>query len=546
MSLWPRGEVIEVRRGGAGVLETLMTDAATTGHDGLLHLRHPNAGAAMLALRSGLVVGALASDEVDRVGPEALVVVRDLASDGATVVEVHRLPSSLVEELLAIHTGSRLRDTSIEEDTWWRGRMARPARRRGSRLPSMAPTIRAPEAVTSSVDQTRAKMVAKHVEVPPGAVRVVHCHDREPITAFAMAWARAGGRSIVVHRRDDVEVGLERRWLLDDRLTLPDDLDVGRPLLVVLDDVHLLPVLFEAQVAFDQIADLADHVRDVGGVLLVPLDSRLHSGEEALRIERLGASLDLNDLAALAADPPSLSALGAMDAGALMERHERLAAWRAASPDHMEAPLPEDEFPAPAEVVVEVVAPAQEAPQPVQEATVAPPVVPRRAQRARARRMAPRAPPALPRFSLPRGPMHETERPLEQARTRRQEADLVRNAQRVETSLPPPRRAARLGLASVRHLPELSAPRFKAGTDLRDVLRAAPVVEAMGRRQRSWSELRLRVPHSDEGPNPVNEHVPEQSAETTPAVVSDAAPVQRRRRSMEGSKRRRLGGDVDD
>jgi hypothetical protein len=547
MTSWPRGEVIEVRRGGAGLLETLMADAATAGLDGLLHLRHGTAGSAALALRSGLVVGAhAAAEDVEVYGAEALATVRDLAGDGASVVEVHRLPPSLIEEVLAVHAGSRLHAARTSDEAWWRGRLARPARRRRSRLPSMAPSVGAPDTVASKVDLTRSRIRTEHVDVPPGAVRVVPCSNLDAIEAFAEAWGRAGGRSIVTRRRGDVEQHLERVWLTEDVLVLPSDLHPGVPLLVVLDDVHLLPVLLGPHRAFEQVADLADHVRDVGGVLLVPYDERLHSEEEGLRLQRLGSRLDPEHLAAFAGDPASLSSLGAMDAEALLERHERLAAWR---PPVVETVV---EDPVEPLVVVPVQPPAEHAPPPAEQRDVvnAPPpprpAGPRPAQRARARRAAPRTAPPPRRFFMPKEMVGPDGLPALGRSFRRPEPDLVRNAKNVDVSMPPARTPTGLGLAQVRHIPDLTPPRFTLGTEMRDVLRSAPVVEAMGRRQRMWSELRLHLPRSVPHASPEPAAVDAPPAGVTPDAAPAPAPRRRTRTTSSTSKRRRLGGDADD
>jgi len=547
MTSWPRGEVIEVRRGGAGLLETLMADAATTGLDGLLHLHHGTAGSAALALRSGLVVGAHAeAEDVEVFGAAALASVRDLAGDGASVVEIHRLPPSLIEEVLAVHAGSRLNAARTSDEAWWRGRLARPARRRRSRLPSMAPSIGAPDTVASQVDMTRARIRTEHVELPPGAVRVVPCSDMEAIEAFAEAWRRAGGRSIITRRRGEVDPHLERVWLTEDELVLPSDLDPGVPLLVVLDDVHLLPVLLGPHLAFEQVADLADHVRDVGGVVLVPYDGRLHSEEEGVRLQRLGSRLDPEHLAAFASDPASLSSLEAMNAEALLERHERLAAWRPPAVEaQVEVPV-EPEADAPEQPPVEhTLAPVDE-PDVVHVPPSQRPAGPRPAQRARARRAAPRSEPPPRRFFMPKGKVGPDGLPTLVPSFRRPEPDLVRNAKNVDLSMPRAHTPTGLGLAQVRHIPDLMPPRYTPGTEMRDVLRSAPVVEAMGRRQQMWSDLRLHLPRSEPPASPEPAGVDATPAGVTPNAAPAPAPRRRTRSTSSTSKRRRLGGDADD
>ncbi|MED5498179.1 MAG: hypothetical protein VX845_00730, partial [Candidatus Thermoplasmatota archaeon] len=60
---WPRGEVLEVRRGGAEVLEVMLADAATLGLSGALVVRGSEGAFSVLALASGAPVGALHDED---------------------------------------------------------------------------------------------------------------------------------------------------------------------------------------------------------------------------------------------------------------------------------------------------------------------------------------------------------------------------------------------------------------------------------------------------------------------------------------------------
>ena len=94
---------------------------------------------------------------------------RELLRSGATEVEVHHLPGSLVQEALAMHEGSRFAHGVEHEDVrWWRSSPA-PRRSRAPRLPTMAPTVRAPEEVRDSIDRTRTRLHVESVDLAQGA-----------------------------------------------------------------------------------------------------------------------------------------------------------------------------------------------------------------------------------------------------------------------------------------------------------------------------------------------------------------------------------------
>lgn len=551
MVTWPRGEVVEVRRGGAGVLATLVADVATIGLDGSLQLRDGSDMHALLAVRRGVVVGALLGAPTHLRGSEALQDVRTLADSGGAVIEIHRMPPSLVEELLALHDGSRLDSGAGQEASWWRGRVSRPRRRRPNRLPSMAPTVRAPEEVQEAVGRTRSALSLVDVDLPPGCVRTVLDPDQTVVEAFMVAWVDVGGRSLVVRRESETTgEGIERFWLEEGTLSLPEGIRPGQPLLVVMEDVHLLPVYLGSTAAAAALDALSDDVRDAGGVLLIVVEDVLHDEEEAARLRRLAVPIEQEHLAAFAADARSLALLGAMDESQLMAQHERLSAWRA-QPQSEEA-MPTD---AAVEVEVEAVpAPEMEAavvePVTVPEPTPAPsplPEVPRparRAQRVRSRRPAPRKARAPPRFATTKMPPRDVSFPASMARKRTITTDLVRNAGSLSDRLPEARLPSSLGLAEVRQLPDFGASPSRWGGDMRDLMRAAPMVEAIGQRQRMWREFRLRMPeHLPTVPSLIFDATAQKEAET----VKDEPPSRpkRRRSSKPGSRSRRLGGDDD-
>ena len=191
---WPRGEVLEVRRGGAEVLEVMLADAATLGLSGALVLEE-----ARCIQRPRTLLGR--SDwspsrcgwrpSMRRGGPRPL---RELLRSGATEVEVHHLPGSLVQEALAMHEGSRFAHGVEHEDVrWWEGRLPAPRRSRAPRLPTMAPTVRAPEEVRDSIDRTRARLNVDSVDLAPGSVRLVHADSHDALVSMAEMWAKAAG-----------------------------------------------------------------------------------------------------------------------------------------------------------------------------------------------------------------------------------------------------------------------------------------------------------------------------------------------------------------
>ena len=488
---WPRGEVLEVRRGGAEVLEVMLADAGTLGLSGALVLRGSEGASSVLALSSGAPIGALHDAEGDlRRGEEALGPLRELLRSGATEVEVHHLPGSLVQEALAMHEGSRFAHHVEHEDVrWWEGRLPAPRRSRAPRLPTMAPTVRAPEEVRDSIDRTRTRLHVESVDLAPGSVRLVHADSQQALVSMAEMWARAGGRSLMLTRRaEDVPEGVHHLWIHEGALNLPDVALGDEPLLVVSVDLHLLSVMLGPEVAASSFADVLDHGRERGAVHLLHIDEQVLTTAEMARFSRYGAPMPVDDVAALASDERSLKGLSGFDMDAILRTRERL------SPGLETPPEPEPE------VIVEVepVAPAPEpSPEPMPEPVVeevmeaAPPPVtrgPRRAKRVRARKPAPRRDARVEKFSPPRGDVPAAMWPSRHASN--STPDLVRNAPASVDGLPASRQVKALGLARVRDLPAMEPLVNKPPLARPEVWPDAPPTDAMKRRQ-AWDSLRL-------------------------------------------------------
>ena len=489
---WPRGEVLEVRRGGAEVLEVMLADAATLGLSGALVLRGSEGASSVLALSSGAPIGALHDADGDlRCGEEALGPLRELLRSGATEVEVHHLPGSLVQEALAMHEGSRFAHGVEHEDVrWWEGRLPAPRRSRAPRLPTMAPTVRAPEEVRDSIDRTRTRLHVDSVDLAPGSVRLVHADSQQALVSMAEMWAKAGGRSLMLTRRaEDVPEGVHHLWIHEGALNLPDVALGDEPLLVVSVDLHLLSVMLGPEVAASSFADVLDHGRERGAVHLLHIDEQVLTTAEMARFSRYGAPMPVDDVAALASDERSLKGLSGFDMDAILRTRERL------SPGLETPPEPEPE------VIVEVepVAPAPEpSPEPmpepvveeVMEAAPPPPVTrgPRRAKRVRARKPAPRRDARVEKFSPPRGDVPAAMWPSRHASN--STPDLVRNAPASADGLPASRQVKALGLARVRDLPAMEPLVNKPPLARPEVWPDAPPTDAMKRRQ-AWESLRL-------------------------------------------------------
>ena len=567
---WPRGEVLEVRRGGAEVLEVMLADAATLGLSGALVVRGIDGASGVLALSAGTPIGAVLDvDEHLLLAEAALGPLREVLRSGATEVEVHHLPGSLVQEALAMHEGSRFAHGVDHDDVrWWEGRLPAVRRSRAPRLPTMAPTVRAPDDVRASVDRTRARLQVDTVDLAPGSVRLIHADSPDALVVMAQAWAKAGGCSVMLTRRaEDVPEGVHHFWIHEGALNLPSVALGDAPLLLVHLDLHLLSVMLGPEVAASSFADVLDHGRERGAVQVLHVAEAVLTTPELTRFSRYGAPMDLDDLAALAGDERSLRALSGFDADAILRTRERLAPGIDDDPepevDEVVEVVPEPPEPEPLPII-------EPDPEPVvadviEEAAPLPQRRPRRAQRVRARRPAPRRAARVAKFDLPRGDAREVAWPSREARHGSgSTSDLVRNARESEATLPASRAVKGLGLAEVRDLPSLPPVVNKPPLARPDAWPEAPSTDAMKRRQ-AWDSLRLARRYAPEVTSvevPESKGLREAAARSQQAYdvegaharlftpqddLPSEAPVKDppRRRRRKNRKTRRLGGDDD-
>ncbi len=565
---WPRGEVLEVRRGGAEVLEVMLADAATLGLSGGFVARAADGRSGVLALAAGAPIGALLMDEDGAsVGEAALASFREILDSGATEVEVHHLPGSMVQEALAMHEGSRFAHGVEHEDVrWWEGRIPAPRRARAPRLPTMAPTVRAPEEVRESMDRTRARLRVDTVDLPPSCVRVVHAAAPDAVKGMAQAWAEAGGCSLVLARRaEDVPEGAVHFWIHEGALNLPAEALGDRPLLIVSVDVHLLSVMMGPDIATSSFADVLDHGRERGAVHLVHLAEGVLTTPEFARFSHYGSRLEAEDVAALASDERSLRALSGFDADAVASARERFAPGLVTEPEVapviVEAPEPAVIEPEPLPVpepVVEVEE-VREEPLPVTSRG------PRPAQRVRARRPAPRRTVRKRAFQPPKGDVREAAWPEREARHASDiTSDLVRNAPVSDAALPAASLKPRFGVKEVRELPSMP-PKVHRPPLARPEAWPDAVSPAALERRKMWTSLRLArryAPSSDQVNVPDAKGLREAAARSQHAFdvdgaharlftpkddvpTADAPKKAPARRKRSGRKTRRLGGDSD-
>lgn len=565
---WPRGEVLEVRRGGAEVLEVMLADAATLGLSGGFVARAADGRSGVLALAAGAPIGALLVDEDGAlVGEAALASFREILDSGATEVEVHHLPGSMVQEALAMHEGSRFAHGVEHEDVrWWEGRIPAPRRARAPRLPTMAPTVRAPEEVRESMDRTRARLRVDTVDLPPSCVRVVHAAAPDAVKGMAQAWAEAGGCSLVLARRaEDVPEGAVHFWIHEGALNLPAEALGDRPLLIVSVDVHLLSVVMGPDIATSSFGDVLDHGRERGAVHLVHLAEGVLTTPEFTRFSHYGSRLEAEDVAALASDERSLRALSGFDADAVATARERFAPGLVAEPEVapviVEAPAVAVIEPEPLPVPEPVVEVEEVREEPLPAASRGP----RPAQRVRARRPAPRRTVRKRAFQPPKGDVREAAWPEREARHASDiTSDLVRNAPVSDAALPAASVKPRLGVKEVRELPSMPPKVHRPPLARPEAWPEAASPAALERRK-MWTSLRLArryAPSSDQVNVPDAKGLREAAARSQHAFDVDGAHARlftpkddvptanapknaptRRKRS--GRKTRRLGGDSD-
>jgi len=325
----PQGIVVEERRGGAGILTTLVNDMIKLNSNGYIRTERtpteamPRVG--QVVISSGEISAAMHESDAILEGVEALLEIEtdcmelDCKLQLVEDVDVHRI--------LDLHPNAKLNIETPEESKsseWWKDISNHSnSWTRSSRLPTIEATIEAPEFVKAKA----ASMVHKHVHgstlLKPGCV---FSNENDGLFTLASNLKSHGKPLLVISRRIREELVVNFGLPADDCLWLSQkdgegiqfvDLDAIKGTVygflegnlravLLLDGLEYLANICGSKPVIDMVRELGDRMRFEDDCLLISFDKSAWTKSESAQLLRAAPHLDAETISAWNSDPDSL------------------------------------------------------------------------------------------------------------------------------------------------------------------------------------------------------------------------------------------------
>ena len=312
---FPQGNIIEERRGGAGILATLVSEMIKTGTNGYIRCERtpteamPRVG--QVIINNGTIEAALHEADAILEGVDALI---EIESDCSELDCVLQLVEGIdTYRLLDLHPNARLNVEAPEENRsskWWDEVSNRSTGwTKASRLPTIEASVEAPEFIQAKA----AAMVHKHaiggVALKPGCV---YSNESDSLFHLATNLKSHGKPLLVISRRsrEDLvaEFGLPAEdclWLSQNETDGVQFVDIGAiketvyeflegnlRAVLLLDGLEYLANICGSKEVIEMVRELGDRMRFEDDCLLISCDKKAWSTSESAQLMRAAPYLE--------------------------------------------------------------------------------------------------------------------------------------------------------------------------------------------------------------------------------------------------------------
>ena len=325
----PRGNIIEERRGGAGILATLVNEMVKLNSSGYIRTERtpaekmPRVG--QVIVTRGEVCAAIHEENAILEGVEALIEIEADCLELDCAIQL--IEDVDVQRILDLHPTAKLTVENPEESKssqWWQNISTRKnAWTKSSKLPTIDATIEAPEFVKAKA----AAMVHRHVEMgtslKPGSV---HSNESEMIFQLASNLKNHGKPLLVISRktREELSVNFDipsenSLWLSQregegiqfvdiDAIkgTVYGFLEGNLRAVLLLDGLEYLANICGTNPVIEMVRELGDRMRFEDDCLLISCDKSAWSKSESAQLMRAAPYLETSVISAWNSDPDSL------------------------------------------------------------------------------------------------------------------------------------------------------------------------------------------------------------------------------------------------
>ena len=325
----PQGNIIEERRGGAGILATLVGEMIKINSSGYIRCERtpteamPRVG--QVVISNGIIAAAIHEADAILEGVEALIEIESDCSELDCVLQ-------LVEDvdtyrILDLHPNARLNIEAPEEahsSNWWDDTNNQSTGwTKASRLPTIEASVEAPEYIQAKA----AAMVQRHViggvALKPGCV---YSNETDSLFNLAANLKSHGKPLLVISRRSREDLVVNYDLPAEDCLWLSQregegvqfvDIDAIKGTVygflegnlravLLLDGLEYLANTCGAKEVIEMVRELGDRMRYEDDCLLISCDKSAWNNSEAAQLIRAAPYLETETIQAWNSDPESL------------------------------------------------------------------------------------------------------------------------------------------------------------------------------------------------------------------------------------------------
>jgi hypothetical protein len=325
----PQGDIIEERRGGAGILATLISEMVKLDLNGYIRCERTPAEAmprvGQVIISSGTISAAIHEGKTISESVDALIEIETDCNELDCVMQL--IEAVDVSRILDLHPNARLNVETPEKSRsseWWNEVSNRSnSWTKSSRLP----TIEASEDTPEFIQAKAAAMVHKHSTggklLKPGCV---YSNDTKGLFTLVSNLKAHGKPVLVISRRTRDDLVTNYNLLAEDCLwlsqteadgvqfvdidaiksTVYDFLEGNLRAVLLLDGLEYLANICSAKEALDMVRELGDRMRFEDDCLLVACDKAAWSKSESAQLIRAAPHLETETLEAWNNDSESL------------------------------------------------------------------------------------------------------------------------------------------------------------------------------------------------------------------------------------------------
>ena len=325
----PRGNVIEERRGGAGILATLVNEMIKLGTNGYVRTERtppekmPRVG--QVVVFNGEVSAAIHEEKAILEGVDALIEIETDCMELDCLIQL--IEGVDAQRILDLHPNANLRIDVPEESKssqWWENISIKSnAWTKSSKLPTIEASVEAPEFVKAKA----AAMVHKHVEsgivLKPGCV---YSNESDMLFQLASNLKMHGKPLLVISRKTREEVSVKFNIPADNCLWLSQregegiqfvDLDAIKGTVygflegnlravLLLDGLEYLANICGEKQVIEMVRELGDRMRFEDDCLLISCDNSAWSKSDSAQLIRAAPYLETEVISSWNKDSESL------------------------------------------------------------------------------------------------------------------------------------------------------------------------------------------------------------------------------------------------